>query len=481
MTTPEKIQDILRDLYALDPDFKKHEQKLVTIITQLVASRPEVTVDEAFAHTLRQRLAAQATIQQPAHMPSHRFSWLTTTFATLAIIGLVTTTVVYKQKTNLSSFESAVSQIDGKTSIVSTKPQAFGSLATVTAGGKGGGGTEGSASAAAAAPQATDGKMIAPSSMPVMVQYTFVYKGGQIELKDNSASVYLRSRNAFPELQKSLLSRLNLKSFGFTNFTNPQMETVSFHDDRDFGYTATIDFLNGSITLNQNWQRWPNDYTECNYNSECLKQHYAANPVSDADLVSIANNFFKDQGISLAEYGDPEMQAGWDQIKANLTTDPNSAPPYASVVYPRKIKGETVLDEAGNPAGLVVNISLWHKRVAGVFDYGPLRLEESKYDTVTDFKRLVAVAEGNSYTGDMPGSTKVTVTLGTPVHGLVRSWLQKPNEQTGNEVYSPALLFPATSSDPAHPYNKYVVVPLVKEILDSQSQQPPIGIMEKAQ
>jgi len=59
--------------------------------------------------------------------------------------------------------------------------------------------------------------------------------------------------------------------------------------------------------------------------------------------------------------------------------------------------------------------------------------------------------------------------------------LQKPNEQTGNEVYAPALLFPATSSDPAHPYNKYVVVPLVKEILDSQSQQPPIGIMEKAQ
>lgn len=485
MITQEKIQDILRDLYALDPEFEKHERKLTTLITQLLASKPEVTVDAAFANTLRRKLAAQTTLMENSKT-EQKGSWarrLNYALGSLALVAIICTTVLYKNNGLPQSFESALSMVDKGTTITSTTPGAFGSLANMSAGGKGGGGDAANSSEMAAAPQAApiDTKIAAPGTLPTIVEYTYEYAGEKLKLTETELSVYKRSQNNYPELQKSLLSRLNLKSFGFSNFTNPQMENLTFHDDKEFGYTATIDFMNGSLSLNQNWYRWPNDYLTCSYNPECIKQHYSSTTINEQEVLDIANDFFKEQGISLKEYGAPEIQSDWAQIQKSLATDPSSVPPYVSVVYPRKINGETVRDEGGNPNGVVVNVSLWQKRVGGVYDYGSLRLEESKYQAETDFDRIVRTATSNSYTGpNEPNTKKVTVTLGTPTKGLIRSWLQKPNEQIGNEVYSPALLFPVMSSDTAETYySKYVVVPLVKEILDSRNQQPPIDIMEK--
>ncbi len=485
MTTPEKITDILRDLYTLDPEFKKHEQKLTTIISQLLASKPEVTVDAAFADTLRRKLTAQITVMEHAEV-RQKGSWsrrLNYALGSLALISLVATIVIYKNNGLPQSFNSAFSAVNKGTTITATTPEAFGSLANMSAGGKGGGGTAANSSEAAPIPQAApkDTKIAAPGTFPAIVEYTYEYKGEKLKLTETELPVYKRSNNNYPEVQKSLLSRLNLKNFGFNNFTNPQMETLSFHDDRDFGYTATIDFTNGTLSLNQNWARWPNDYLVCNYNPECLQQHYRTTSLTEGEILDIANNFFKDQGISLSEYGSPEIQSDWGQIQKSLANDPSLVPPYVSVVYPRKIKGETVRDEGGNPSGVVVNISIWQKRVGGVYDYGSLRLEESKYQAETDFNRIIQAATSSSYTGPSePNTEKVTVTLGTPTKGLIKSWLQKPNEPIGNEVYSPALLFPVLNGNTTQPYySKYVVVPLIKEILDGQSQRPQINIMEK--
>lgn len=489
MNIQEKVHEILRDLYTLDPAFKKHETRLIQIISQLLATKPEVTVDAAFADNLRKKLAAHAETET-ATTPKRTWAYrLNFALGAIALVAIVASSVLYRQANAPSNYESAIARINQANTITNTTPRAFGSLTNLNAGGIGGGGTGGAGrEAMSAAPeQPVDTKVIAPDTMPPIVQYSFVYKGEKIELTNNELPVYKRIKNAYPELQQSLLSRLNLKNFGFNNFSNPQMESVAFHDDKEFGYTATIDFISGSLSLSQNWTRWPNDYVECNYNQDCIKQRHGTTAPSDQEIIDIANNFFKEQNISLAEYGAPEVQEGWRQMfESSRDTDAMFMPEMVSVVYPRKIKNETVRDEGGNAAGIVVNVSLWQKRVAGLFDYGPLRLEESAYTMETDADRILKFATSQGYTGgDMPNSTKATVELGTPTLGLVRSWLQGPNDISGNEVYTPALIFPATSKDAKHPYySKYVVVPLAKEILDDrekQQQQPPITIMEKAQ
>ena len=43
------INNILKELYSLDPELKKHEQDLVIIINKLLKSRPDTKFDEKFA------------------------------------------------------------------------------------------------------------------------------------------------------------------------------------------------------------------------------------------------------------------------------------------------------------------------------------------------------------------------------------------------------------------------------------------------
>ncbi len=58
-----QIKNILQDLYSYDPEFMKHEDRLKSILEELIKSKPDTQFDPSFAESLRQKLAIQAETQ----------------------------------------------------------------------------------------------------------------------------------------------------------------------------------------------------------------------------------------------------------------------------------------------------------------------------------------------------------------------------------------------------------------------------------
>jgi hypothetical protein len=100
--------------------------------------------------------------------------------------------------------------------------------------------------------------------------------------------------------------------------------------------------------------------------------------------------------------------------------------------------------------------------------------QTSDYQAETDINRIKEIAlKGGlyNYPTVVDANTQVqvnAVTLGTPTQGYMRYWQYSGN--TNQEMLVPAYIFPILETTGETPYYKQsIVVPLVKEILDSVS------------
>lgn len=50
------INDILEELYALDPDLRQKESEIQKIIERMIKNRPEIQIDESFRNELRHKI-----------------------------------------------------------------------------------------------------------------------------------------------------------------------------------------------------------------------------------------------------------------------------------------------------------------------------------------------------------------------------------------------------------------------------------------
>ena len=95
----EKINEILNDLYKLDPSFRQHESKLRDLIVKLLQAKPDTKFDYHFAQSLRTQLLRQAP--KPAFAKEvvaikHRFSQrLSFIGATVAVVLVLFATTLY--------------------------------------------------------------------------------------------------------------------------------------------------------------------------------------------------------------------------------------------------------------------------------------------------------------------------------------------------------------------------------------------------
>ncbi len=73
----QKINTILDDLYHIDPNFKKHEKQLRTIVMDLISSKPDTHFDTKFALKLREELmrASAKSVVSPYSSPVAQFSF----------------------------------------------------------------------------------------------------------------------------------------------------------------------------------------------------------------------------------------------------------------------------------------------------------------------------------------------------------------------------------------------------------------------
>ncbi|MBP9686574.1 MAG: hypothetical protein KBD66_02115 [Candidatus Doudnabacteria bacterium] len=488
----ESIEQILEELYALDGGFKKHEVELRALLTDLVKTKPDVVVDQAFAQGLKAKLSAKADLLQTEARPSHpffaRFSALNLGLAVVALVAVASSAVLYQKAYGPISVENYTTTAQPASEVVAIGPNAFGKLGLIAEGGNGRGGGGAALNAPTETSQMdTVAKMAGGAGTDALIypvrSYRYSYRGEAIQDLAVSIPVYRKNKNGFASQASSILSRLRLKAFNLKDFTNPRLDSITLTDESENGYTAYIDFQSSVLNLYQNYTRWNSDEKRCNYDPTCLAQaRQGKTMAANEELIQIAQTFLKDQGVPMTAFAAPQVHESWVQaLELSRSASPEYLPQDATVVFPRLVDGQEVRDESGFASGVMVTINVWSRQVTSASELGAFGVEKSEYAAETDTTRLIALAERGTYYNYPeyrdPNAEVVTVELGTPTRGLVRTWQTANDGSSGTELYVQALFFPVTNQKDTGYYGKYVVIPLAKDILDAANQNPPAQIM----
>lgn len=490
------IRTILDELYVLEPQLKTQENELITIIEQMLEHKPDAEPDPAFVQQLRmilkERAASTSTTHSSLFFPAPRSSrrsvvgsFLTMQSFPYAVVGavlgaVITGPIVYSIVTS-----------DGTISVPTDAPmpmfsygiqeagnQAFGDLSdpsvSINPRGQGGGGG-GAPSIDAAMP--TDAKMIAPDSMiypAEITEYNFTINGEMPALTDGEVDVLKRRKGMSSPSISSILGSFDLGFINLSSFNDAKVDSISFYEDKQYGYMFYLNFREGSLSINANWEKWPQvtDYQPIDPSSV----------PADERLLSIASSFVSDHDINVSSYGAPEVDKQWQRQFELMSAAGTSmyAPDSVRVVYPLLIDGQPVYDEGGSKMGISIGINVRENRVSDVWGIMDQNFQKSSYPGVTDGAQVTQYLDtyGDMQKQWMPEGTTVKtvdVTLGAPIPGFTRMYVYDDANRMGNELIVPALIFPVESvPEGQYYYQTSITVPLAKELLEKINQ--PIGV-----
>jgi len=499
-------EDILNELYAQDPILRQHEEKLKILLEQIIKNKPQINFNEHFRQELKQELLqkAQQLMINPKIINNNymsKFSLsifarsLSFTAAGLAVLVLLVASGLY-----LGTFNQRVAgtklALNSLPEIKQVSEQAFGKLQTQaqTSGeavqGLGAGPVNGSSpqamrvSSSIEAPVAISDSKIAPSGfgggggmMPITNVATYVYKGEPLVLEADKVGVLKRIKNVSSASQLgSLMRGVDFGLVNFSKFTNIELQNLNFIENKDFGYNIYANLYDSSISISENWTKWPNPSSLCQDQACFDSFRLSINDVpADDEIISITNDFIKNYGIDVTSYGKPYVNNDW-RVWYDQTTNKNDAyvPDILQVTYPLQIEGSDVYDESGNKAGLVINVNVRYKKVSGFWNLVAQTYEQSLYEAETDEATILKVAErGGVYGWQWDGADKVEVGLGTPTKQYIKMWNYRPVMTESDELYVPALVFPILDNpNNIDIYRKAVVVPLAKDLLQVDNGFP---------
>lgn len=502
-----EINKILEELYILEPSLKDYEAQLIKLINQMSELKPDTKFDSAFAARLKKEILKN---NNQAFKINFNFMNKRSYFVTgsLALIAVVVLFVVAdwenwrgNQKASTLSYVNK-EVVSDDTSLVKLVDGAFGSLTNTNSGaGNLAVATDSLTSARAMAPQGLGGggaaeimpttvispavnpsigsKMIAPS----MYNFKYVYKGEPLDLKEVSGSVFRRlkgdgylSGNLVNLISNEDLGVLNLKSFD-----NLKMTNLSLVEDKNLGLMVNVDFNEDSVYMYENWEKWKIAERDACTDEACFSRFrlQLSDVPADSDLITIADDFLDKYNINREHYGAAQVDNLWRTNYENIEDKSNLyIPEYVVVVYPLMLNNEPVYDQSGNYAGLRVTINLLKKAASGLNGLNPYRYEDSSYALETDSTRLNKVIENGGwnriyYYGQAEGVKTTEIELGTPTKSLVQMWRYTNNRS--EELFVPALVFPVLNAPKEYYGQKFITIPLVKELVDELLVEPNQG------
>lgn len=496
--TPE-VTKLLTELYAVDPKLQAHETVLVKLIEELLLVRPQVNLSLEFQSELKTRLLSRARELKLSHRPQGLRPWFgllkrVQPSYVMAAAVLVLAVVVYGsyQVTRRGQVYQPrrAEQLALTTRIRSVGERAFGRLKFESESARDaapvglGGGRGVLAPSAMPQPQselkdqAASESLVVPPYQPVT--YRFKYRGDELENLPTEVEVLKRLPGQGLSGFESLLASLGGGGVDLESFSNAKLVQFTLNQDEPYGYSLYVDAIAGSLSINQNYLRWPQPLQSCR-DQACFDalQFKVSDVPAELELIGLAQGFLQQHGIGLEGYGEPEVQNDWRLQYERLSQVERAtypAPEVVTVLFPQLIGGQEVF-EGGAKVGLGVGISLRDKKVSGVWNITTRAFESSVYEAETDMAAILRLAEqGGYFMGYVPESDAQVVEreLDTPHRAYVKVW-QYRAASTGDELYVPALAFPIIQPPQGGGfYPAFVVVPLVK---DFWNNQPPVQIL----
>jgi len=478
MKNPHNIENIISELYAIEPELREHDSKIREIITAMLAGKPQADINPTFVENLKVKLLEKADQILPTNHSMKFFNPIQKAFAVPALAGLTLITIATIGVTSFLNTSSSPSKnLSGITMLGSN---AFGPLnADIREAGKGGGaglqlgmggGGNAVATAPAIAPLADDAEDTKLSIWPGPFQYEYVYKGETFTLTDSKVPVLRRIKSITSPNSTSILGPIN-NFFNLSALSNIQTQNINLIENRDFGYMVYVDYIEGTVSFNANWQKWPHPEQECR--DEACYARYRLNisdVPSDAEVIALADSFLVAYGIKTDNMNKGMIRNEW-RTAYDSTPDKNNfyVPEVISVVYPQIVNNEIIYDEAGFTTGITVNVNIRHKKVDGTWGIATQNYESSEYDAETNVEKLLALVGQGGYPQPIYEQEikKIQVELGTPEKILMKTY--RWNGITNEELLSPALRFPVTKKPEGQPYfQDSVTIPLVQDLLNQR-------------
>lgn len=508
----EKTQQILQDLYNLDPHFKQHEEQLIRIIAKLLESKPNTKFDQAFAENLRYQLtqSMQMPVPKPAreeiisirHQLVRRLSFAAGLVAVFLVIAATTLYVNRQNGNQLSIFTPGIK-------ITSAGERAFGELDSASVDKQTTESSEKANSESKTEEVAKPEEPPLPSVFPPLptpqeyskiypvyqpTYYKYVYKGDPLVLTEDKRPVLKRQKGDTVSYDlNGILNNLGVGLINLRSFNNSKLQSLTLSEEGN-GYTLTLDAQNGSINIYSNWPMGVAETCSSNF-APCSPQPLTpltpADVPDDATLVSMADEFLAAHNVPLLAYAPGEVTEWRTYYELSKKQGYPYLPEIVTVVYPLEINDQVVLDESGNKTGIMVGIDIRNKRVSSVYDLTAQSYQSSMYDAIKDVTKIMQIAERGGVYGYFPPECSsppftpdgrpapplpvckvVEVELGAPKVELVKMWNYKDNQS--QELLIPSVVFPINNPPAELSYRKAVVIPLIKEILENQ-QGPYMG------
>lgn len=514
-----QLKNILAELYVLDSSLKDYEPELIKLITKMKDIRPDTKFDANFAAKLKEKIMAQSRIaSKDSNKKTFNFNFASkkifiATGSMITVGVVVLAFFVYYQEGYLPTKnigegrKSADVLIDSsltKEGFITLPDGAFGALADPNSGI----GTQNMVGAGVLAEAKVASDIIAPanstmvsSAEPVVssrrmitsggdnisgkmiapyYSFKYIYKGDDLNLKEESAPVYRRlkgDRTVAKELAASF-SRLDSLGFGLNSLDNLKVTNISLVEDKDLGLMINFDFNEDNIYISENYSKWTfPERDACGNDQSCWDKYRMKieNIPADSALIDMADKFLSDHKINRAHYGEPQVDNSWRDSYDNSEDKANYyIPEYATIIYPLMIDGQAVKNQSGTYVGLQVTVNLLKNAVSGLSGLTPYRYETSNYSLETSADRIIKIAENGGWNRNyyIQSENVQTIELGTPERGYVQIFKYENNNS--EEILVPALIFPVINIPNNSVYygNKSIVVPLVSDLLKEIDNQP---------
>jgi hypothetical protein len=497
------VTAITEELLALDPALASDQKKLTALVQDMIAGKPAANMRPDFQVELLERLRTTVDLQTVAPTSYSFFQTLFMQSKILftglgAIAGAAIVLVMpslYTPVVPVEPLAPSVAIEQGSTvptiTIADVNPTAFGALQPTS-------GDQAIAmnqATAASSPQpmsnspfmaptvvpegAESGmaKMIAPP-MDDYMQTAYVYEG-DITLPTGTIDVFKRSNAATLPVANSMVAGFAESLFNWSLAGPMRLQNVNIELAGSNTYSAYIDYLYSSISLNRIYSKTEHPQDNCTVN-DCWNRYQLtqADMISDEQVIATAKEFARTMNIDTSAYSEPIITDNW-QIQFARTTEKSSFyfPEQMYVTFPLLINNQPVYEEYGKPYGLTMSIDVRTNTVASMSNLIAYNFDRSAYAAVRD-EQVVrdALTRGGVYGWLDPTAKKTTATTSEPLSVLMHTSTWDQSTQTSTELFVPALAFKVSSpSENIYDNREFVVVPLVQELYD-QNQDMPIAV-----
>lgn len=514
-TKEQQILLILNDLYSIDTGFKKYEKELKEIISNIIASKPNIEIDERFKEKLHLLLIEKIQeLKSKKELKNINFinMFMNSKFAYSAVGALLVAIILLPLIfLNQDKTDIPLNPIDSDISFNNKEQRAFGSLVfsdqslsadekgLITANAESSPipGMGGSDSLSLLAPDAKSTSAIYPYPPIGIISYRFVYKGDPITLDQERVDVLRREKNSLSGLfLGNILNKMNLGIIDLKKFGGLNLKQLSLGQDSEDGYSIYIDFVEGRISISRNnMYYYKTETLRCSSVGEkCIPSPTLtiSDIPEDSRIIEVAKKFLVGHGISIENCGAPEVNRYWEKQYGIAEDQTMYIPENISITYPLIINGMEVYDSYGNKQGMTVSVNIPEMQVTDVYNLTTQKYDSSSYEAETDFSKILDVAEKGGiytgyyynynigYSGDNGQGKVIELEIGAP--RKVYMAFYNYNEGKSEELLAPALLFPIIEKPKdGYFYQDNIIVPLTKELLEAGSKYPTpiIPLLEK--